>query len=266
MQGLKQIKYIVLLFFACMVHLLSAQTKILIHAHSHNDYKQKHPLTDALHNGFSSIEVDVFLKNNKLIVSHTYPVFKKETLETLYLKALQDSIVRNQGMVYSTNKEPIILLIEFKNDSHKTYSLLKSILEKYKSMLTSYENGEIIKRAITIIITGNKPTEEIKKESIRYAFIDENLLTIENNNSFKIYPLASTKYSKILKWKGQGEIPKIEKQKLIEFVSTAHQQGKKTRLWASPENKNVWQELLNCGVDYINTNQLKELRDFLLLQ
>lgn len=263
MQGLTQIKILVLLFFLISIQLLSAQTKILLNAHSHNDYKQKHPLSDALNNGFSSIEADVFYKKNSLIVSHIYPFFKKKTLETLYLKAIQDSITKHHGNVFANVKVPLILLIDFKTDATKTYSLLNSILEKYKTLLTRFENGKIIQGAVTIIITGNKPFEEMKKENIRYAFIDENLLNIEKNNSSEICLLASTSYFNILNWKGKGEIPEQEKQKLRQFVSIAHQQGKKVRLWASPENKNVWQELLNCGVDYINTDNLKELHDFL---
>lgn len=264
MHDLKQLKIIIILFFVLNVQLLSAQEKVLSNAHSHNDYKQKHPLTDALNNGFSSIEVDVFLKNNKLIVSHTYPFFKKGTIETLYLKALQDSIIKHKGTVYATNNLPIILLVDIKTDAAKTYLHLELILEKYRSLLTSYENGKIIQRSVTVIITGNKPLDEMKKEVIRFAFIDENLLNIENKNSSKIYLMASTKYSNLLKWNGKGKIPEQEKQKLLHFVSLAHQQGKKTRLWASPENKNVWKELLNCGVDYINTDKLKELHDFLI--
>ena len=61
-------------------------------------------------------------------------------------------------------------------------------------------------------------------------------------------------------------IPADEKQKLTELITQAHQQHKKVRLWASPENKAVWKELLSCGVDLINTDNLEELRQFLLEQ
>ncbi len=35
-------------------------------------------------------------------------------------------------------------------------------------------------------------------------------------------------------------------------------------LWASPEKAVVWDELLRCNVDLINTNKLVKLRDFLV--
>jgi hypothetical protein len=39
--------------------------------------------------------------------------------------------------------------------------------------------------------------------------------------------------------------------------------GAKVRLWASPERKAVWDELLKCGVDLINTDQLVTLKNYL---
>ena len=48
------------------------------------------------------------------------------------------------------------------------------------------------------------------------------------------------------------------------YVAKAHLQGKKVRLWASPENKVVWAELLKCNVDLINTDKLGALRNFLI--
>ena len=75
---------------------------------------------------------------------------------------------------------------------------------------------------------------------------------------------ASCKYSKLLRWNGLGTIRPEEREKLRAYVKAAHAKGRKVRLWASPESPAVWNELLACGVDLINTNQLAELRDFLL--
>src|SRR5689334_17418060 len=43
---------------------------LLYYGHSHNDYRQKHPLTDALRLGYLSIEADVFLVDGDLLVAH----------------------------------------------------------------------------------------------------------------------------------------------------------------------------------------------------
>jgi glycerophosphoryl diester phosphodiesterase len=245
---------------------LKAQIIPLDHAHAHNDYKHKQPLTDAINNGFTSVEADVFLKNNRLIVAHISPFFKnKKTLESLYLKPLSDSIAKNHGKVYSLYTEPVILLIDIKTNADETYKVLKPLLEKYSSILTSYENGEFIKRAVTIILSGNKPYALISNEKKRFAFIDENLMNISENHYSSYYcPVSSTKYSNLLSWNGRGNIPENEKMNLKVLVDLAHAQGKKVRLWASPENENVWKELLISGVDLINTDHLEKLKNFLL--
>jgi hypothetical protein len=81
-----------------------------------------------------------------------------------------------------------------------------------------------------------------------------------------VYQTASCKYYRLMNWAGEGEIPFKEKERLAAYVATAHQYGKKVRLWGSPENERVWAELLACGVDLINTDKLKELQNFLMAQ
>jgi hypothetical protein len=76
--------------------------------------------------------------------------------------------------------------------------------------------------------------------------------------------MASCKYSKLVKWNGFGSFPQKQKQRLQDYVEMAHSRGEKVRLWASPENQMVWNELLNCGVDLINTNKLVALKKFLI--
>jgi hypothetical protein len=238
----------------------------LPNAFAHNDYFHKRPLYDALENGYTNIEADIFLKGDELIVAHTNPYFKdKRTLEKLYLKPLADHITANNGQVYGGYNNPIILLIDIKTDAAKTYLALKPLLEKYRSILTGYENGKVINRKITIVISGNKPYAIIKGELKRLAFIDEDLKEAAKDTVYNtIAPMASCKYTKLIKWAGVGTMPVTERQLLCSYVMAAHKYGKKVRLWASPENKTVWQELLKCGVDLINTDQLVALKNFLI--
>ena len=75
--------------------------------------------------------------------------------------------------------------------------------------------------------------------------------------------MASCKYSRMLRWDGKGIFPDAERNRLCAFVAMAHRMGEKVRLWASPERKAVWDELLKCGVDLINTDKLVTLRKYL---
>ncbi|MCW3086612.1 MAG: hypothetical protein JWP12_3978 [Bacteroidetes bacterium] len=266
MNPLLRIYFFIIIFLFFFSFTATAQVLPLPNAHAHNDYKHAHPLQDALDCGFTSFEADIFLKHNRFVVAHISPLLKKQhTLETLYLKPLYDVVTKNKGRIYPNYATPVILLIDIKTDAEQTYTALKPLLEKYSSMLTRYENGKVIPGAVTIILTGHKPYKSIGSEITRFAFIDESLLSVEKNKyATSICPLASTKCSNIFTWKGKGKIPDDQKQKLIAYVNIAHLQGKKVRLWASPENEIVWKMLLDCGVDLINTDQLEELRDFLL--
>jgi hypothetical protein len=238
----------------------------LPNAFAHNDYFHKRPLFDALENGYTSIEADIFLVGDDLIVAHINPFFRSDkTLEALYLKPLAEHIAKNNGQVYKGYNEPVILMIDIKTGADNTYSKLKTLLKKYSSILSSYDHGAVLKGAVTIVLSGHKPYKMIKAEENRLAFIDEDLIkTSQDTTSANIYKLSSCKYSKILRWAGRGDLPENERKRLCAYVALAHRFGKKVRLWASPENSMVWDELLKCGVDLITTDKLVTLKTFLL--
>lgn len=243
----------------------TAQSTPLLNGFAHNDYRHKHPLHDALDNGFTNIEADIFLKNNKLIVAHVFPYFKgKRTLENLYFRPLSERIAENNGQVYANYNKPVILMIDIKTDASNTYEVLKPLLEKYSSMLTRFEDGKIIYGAVTVVLSGHKPYDMIGNEQNRLAFIDEDLRKVSRDSTMSnMFTMASCKYSRMLRWDGKGVFPISERNRLCTFVAMAHRMGEKVRLWASPDRKAVWDELLKCGVDLINTDRLVTLRKYL---
>jgi hypothetical protein len=249
------------LFISLSALSVSAQLSCLPNSHSHNDYRQKHPLLDALNYRFASVEADVFLIRGELYVSHTYPFRGRQRLDSLYLEPLQKIINARGGKIYENAS--LILLIDIKSDAAKTYAALEKLLEKYKPLLTSYENGKIIPGAVTIILSGNKPYKTLEKETSRCAFIDQALLAMKVPSAENVFLMASTKYSSVLSWKGKGPLSEAQKKKLEQLTATAHQQGRKVRLWAAPENEIVWKTLLDCGVDLITTDKLEKLSLFL---
>lgn len=244
-----------------------AQASILSNAYAHNDYRNKRPLLDALENGFTYVEADIYLRKDKLIVAHILPCLKKKrTLESLYLQPLLEYVQDKTGDKNNNklNECPLTLMIDIKSDADKTYQALLLVLEKYKPILSGYEDGHTTLRNVTIVLTGHKPYNLVKDNKSRFVFMDEDLKNAILDSATNLYPIASCKYSSLLKWKGKGVIPEIELQRLEYYVTEAHKKGRKVRLWASPENKLVWSELLKCKVDLINTDKLSNLRKFLL--
>src|SRR5215475_3841962 len=86
----------------------------LENAHAHNDYLHDRPLFDALDQGFTSVEADIFLVDAQLLVGHTRGALKPDrTLESLYLAPLAERVHTNGGHVYAKPSR-FFLLIDFK--------------------------------------------------------------------------------------------------------------------------------------------------------
>ncbi|MBE7169160.1 MAG: hypothetical protein INR73_01125 [Williamsia sp.] len=253
-------------FSACSTILANCQAVPLQHAFAHNDYWHKRPLFDALEKGYTHIEADIYLRKGQLLVAHFLPSFrKKRPLESLYLKPLFELCCKDSSALLSNYHEPITLLIDVKSQPGKTYRELAKLLQQYAPMLSRLENDTLLLGKVTIVLSGRKPSETLRQEKNRLAFIDEDLRNVNKDSSAGyLYPMASCKYARLIKWKGKGAIPLPEKKKLCAYTSLAHRQGKKVRLWASPENKVIWRELLHCGVDLICTDDLASLKSFLV--
>jgi Glycerophosphoryl diester phosphodiesterase family len=259
-------KYFTIFFLFSLTSIHSfAQVPALPHGFAHNDYMHKRPLYEALENGYTNIEADIFLHNKKLIVAHVFPFFKKNrTLERLYLKPLYD-FFQQHNVIYDAYYKPIILMIDIKSEAYRTFEALKPLLQKYASILSTFQDGKFAPGKVTIVLSGNKPFEIIESDKEQLAFFDTDFRYINKDTlNSGIYVMASCKYSKIIKWRGKGKMPGNEKEKLTALIKLAHLKGRKVRLWASPENPAVWTELLNCGIDFINTDRLTTLRNFLL--
>ncbi len=76
-------------------------------------------------------------------------------------------------------------------------------------------------------------------------------------------PWISDSWRSHFKWRGRGEMPQAEQDKLRRIVRQVHKDGKKVRFWAAPDNPAAWEAFHKAGVDFINTDQLDELAKFL---
>jgi glycerophosphoryl diester phosphodiesterase len=78
-----------------------------------------------------------------------------------------------------------------------------------------------------------------------------------------LIPLVSDNWTKHFTWNGVGPLPSEEKEKLQKIVSRAHEQGRKLRFWGMPDTIAVWQEMYQAGVDFLNTDDLAGVENFL---
>ena len=118
-------------------------------------------------------------------------------------------------------------------------------------------------------ISGNRPRDVMENQKVRYAAYDGRMSDFDTDVSNEFIPIISDNWTKHFTWMGVGEMPNVEKEKLKHIVSTSHENGQKVRFWATPDlpgpqREAIWTQLLNVGVDFINTDDLAGLQEFLL--
>ncbi len=232
-------------------------------AHAHNDYEHQRPLLDALDHGFCSVEADIWLRDGKLLVAHDARDLKPErTLEALYLDPLRKRVTANDGRVFK-NGPRFCLLIDIKTTAEPTYRALHDTLADYAENLSTTREGKHEERAITVVISGNRPIDYVTKQTNRHAGIDGRLSDLSSDAPAHLMPMISDRWGANFKWAGDGPMPNEERKKLRDIIAKAHARGRIVRFWATPESPAVWKELRDADVDLINTDQLEQLQKFL---
>jgi len=251
---------------------------IPIPCHSHNDYWRKVPLFSAIHVGCVGVEADVWFYNDDLLVGHeTAALQPNRTFQSLYVNPLVDILARQNPKtqfynesrrgVFDTNPDQtLILLVDVKTEGASTFRKVLEQLEplRSKGWLSTFENGNVHYRQITVVGSGNTPFDVLAENtSYRDAFYDAPLDQLENSkfdstNSY--YSSASFPDAVGRLWFGgirPGQIRRIRKQ-----LSEAHRRGLKGRYWDLPAwpihvRNHVWDTLVNEGVDILNVDDLE---------
>lgn len=258
---------------------------VLQNAHAHNDYEHPRPLFDALEHGFISIEADVHLVGDSLFVAHDPEDIRAgRTLESLYLMPLRDLIRRNRGRVYEQGDETrdetrdetgnekgdekapsLLLLVDIKSEAEATYLALHRVLSRYSDMLTRFDGGRAYEGPVSVVVSGNRPRETMRRQGIRFAAFDGRLDDLERHaaESSTFIPLVSSSWAEVSRWRGEGPVPDSVRIRLRELVETAHRQGRRLRFWGTSDTTSVWRELQSAGVDLIGTDDLGGLKRFL---
>ena len=237
---------------------------LLRSAHAHNDYEHKRPLFDALDQGFCSVEADIFLVNGSLLVGHTLQsTHPDRTLESLYLDPLRARVKANQGKVYP-EPAPFTLLIDIKTEAEPTYAYLRRVLQRYRSMLTTFEGNQTRTGAVTVILSGERPIAAVQAERRRWCALDGRISDLDTNPSPNLVPWISIGWSSEFKWKGEGPFPETEATKLRSIVERTHAQGRRLRFWGTLDRTQDWAFLQKAGVDLLNADDLPALRRFLI--
>lgn len=229
--------------------------------HAHNDYEHARPLLDALEQGFSSVEADIWLRGGQLMIGHDEAdLDPSRTLQNLYLDPLRTQVAAHGGVVLG-GPAPLTLLIDIKTEGETSYRALSQVLSGYADILSRVEGGKVIPGAVTAIVSGNRPKATMLAENPRYAFYDGRLADLDGGLAATFMPLVSDNWIKSFTWSGAGTMPLPEHKKLADIVAEAHAKSYQLRFWETPdapgaERDALWQTLAEAGVDYINTDDL----------
>ena len=209
--------------------------------HSHNDYAQELPFWYAYSSGASSIEADIFLRNNELYVAHAEEeIVEGYTLDKLYLNQLSN-------LETSGKLRELQLLIDIKSETYATLKKLEEILKEYPALI----DGDNVK----FVISGNRPKPEEYKNYPDFIWFDhQNLDGLATIDLSKV-ALVSTSYKNYSVWNGYGRMTGPDLAKVKDVISMAKASGKPFRFWATPDTKTAWARLAKLGVDFINTDK-----------
>jgi hypothetical protein len=220
-------------------------------AHSHNDYEQKRPLLDAVASHITSVEADLFLEGDVIIVAHDRGKWRG-AFEELYLKPLNE--LWQKDLLPVRKGDIFLLWLDLKEGSAALRQHLHLLLESYS--ITRHVDPA--RARVQVILTGDKTAKE--------AFVVEypsELVSRDSNDFSPDDPAGSQDWSwyaldwkKIGNWNGEGSIPESERERLVEVVGRIHTSGRKVRLWHHPETLGFWQEATAAGVDRLGTDVL----------
>jgi hypothetical protein len=228
-------------------------------AHSHNDYQQSSPLISAYMLQFGSVEADVMLASDELLVAHTErDIPQHRTLEELYLKPIQGYLQANKGFPYADTSRSLVLMLDIKSEAIPALNKVIDLLQKYPELTRSPK--------FKVLISGNKPYPDTYISYPSFVVFDGLLSNRYSKDALSRIAMLSDNFINYSKWKGNGPIPPKDLERLQKNIDKAHNLGKQVRLWNVPDFDDAWTEVLKLGVDYIDSDSIKALAAFLKKQ
>jgi alkaline phosphatase len=231
-----------------------------LNAHSHNDYENKTPFWLAYNNHFGSIEADIWAVKGELFVAHNEKdILPGLTLDSLYIQPIVKIMRQNKGKPWKDDTSTFQLLIDLKTPVAQTLPLLVEKLEQYPDVFNPQRN----KNAVRIVITGNRPEPSEFENYPGFIFFDGNLGKKYDREQLKRIALYSENFRTFSLWNGSGEINEKEKIRLQNAIDSAHYLKKRIRFWNSPDNPVSCNTFMSMGIDFINTDHIVELAEYL---
>lgn len=246
---------ITLLFLVALLPAAHAQQYTTANAHSHNDYLHTSPFQQAFNRNFGSIEADVFERDGELYVAHEQKeISSSRTLRALYLEPLQRAIKEKKG-IFADNKQSLQLLIDFKTPGLPTIRTLINQLNAFPE-ITGHPQ-------VKLVISGDRPAPELWEQYPAFIRFDGIPSITYTDAQLKRIAMISDNFRRYTQWNGKGIPVKEEMAQIRAVIGKVHAMNKPFRFWATPDNINTWKTMMKLGVDFLNTDKIDSLADYL---
>jgi Glycerophosphoryl diester phosphodiesterase family len=222
--------------------------------HAHNDYQKPEPLTNALRYKAFSIEADIYLSGNRLLVAHDInELTTAKTLDSLYLQPIIELFRLHKGTISDDSSYAPVLLIDIKDKGEAVLAALIKFLSPYPSVFDRRVNA----KAMQVVISGDRGLSSTWISYPSYILFDGRPNESYDNATLKRVAFISDS------WVGYNLPPADDDHERLKLViGKVHNWGKMIRLWASPDNPASWKLQLELGVDIINTDKVEECRNY----
>ncbi len=220
--------------------------------HAHNDYEQPKLLFNALQYKAYSIEADVYLRNGQLVVAHNkQDVAVAPPLDSLYLQPIIRLFKKNTGRISKSNTYAPVLMIDIKESGEAVLAALIQLVAGHPSIFDRSVNP----MAVQLVISGDRGPQAKWTSYPSAILFDGRPYEIYDSITLQRVALISDSYS--------NNVTKADSTSRIkQLVSSIHGKGKLLRLWAIPDYTTSWLGLKEMGVDIINTDKVRECREF----
>ncbi|MEO6930879.1 MAG: hypothetical protein ABI151_04565, partial [Chitinophagaceae bacterium] len=233
-----------------LLSILLANAQVMIH--SHNDYVHAKPFWEAYQADAYSIEADIYLRENNLMVAHASNEIKTGvTLEKLYLEPLTKVILSKMKLKSGGNRSMPVMLIDFKDDYQKVMPVFLAKLLDMQNKLKEQR----VDTMPTFVVSGNRPPADSFGIYPYYVQFDGRPYELYDKAALSKIAFISDQYLKYSSWNGKEAIAPADSATIVRLIQTIHEKGKMLRLWNTPDTELAWKTFREMGVDIINTDQ-----------
>ena len=239
---MKWISLCILFVLTCF--LTSAQLRI----HAHNDYQKPEPLINALRNKAFSIEADVYLSGNRLLVAHDKnELTKAKTLDSLYLQPIIELCRLHKGTISEDSAYTPVLMIDIKENGDTVIAKLIKMLSAQRFVFDRTVNA----KAVQVVISGDRGAISKWVSYPSFIFFDGRPYEAYDSATLQRVAFISDSYFNYIS-------PQDSTSRIRQLVKKIHDMGKLLRLWATPDNPASWKWQQQLGIDIINTDKVAE--------